>query len=182
MESRLPALLMWTARQRGDTEVFDQSWTLTGSLFSHSELRNVIRDGVQTLNGDIPHVNAAKTKLALALAENLTASYVFCRLIFQNGLPDEYSIVTTIRARRTTKRERWYLWQIFNHAGDSQVSWAASSVDAEVPKSHLTWLKMNSWIFNKQSSTFVLQWHYYYFFTFFWHGKSSTYGGAAAVW
>lgn len=79
-------------------------------------------------------------KLALVFAGNLTAFfcfYVFCRLIFPHGLPDEYSIVTTIRARRTTKKERWYLWQIFDQSGGSQVSQGASGVDSGMPKYHL---------------------------------------------
>lgn len=46
--------------------------------------------------------------------------YVF-RLIFPNGLSDEYSIVTIFRVRRTTKKDRWYLWQIFDQSGSSQV-------------------------------------------------------------
>uniref|UniRef100_A0A3Q3NI27 Collagen alpha-1(XVI) chain n=1 Tax=Mastacembelus armatus TaxID=205130 RepID=A0A3Q3NI27_9TELE len=42
--------------------------------------------------------------------------------IFPNGLSSEYSLVTIFRVRRTTKKDRWYLWQIFDHLGDSQVS------------------------------------------------------------
>lgn len=99
-----------------------------------------IQDGALTLNGDILHFNAATTNLALALSENLTAIFpmFFCRLLYPNGLPDEYSIVTTIRARRTTKKDRWYLWQIFDQTGGSQVSQAVSGVDARISKSQLT--------------------------------------------
>lgn len=90
------------------------------------------QDGALTLNADILHFNAATANLASALAENLTLIFhlFFCRQIFPNGLPDEYSIVTTIRARRTTKKERWYLWQVFDQAGGSQVSQAASGREA----------------------------------------------------
>nr|XP_057915240.1 collagen alpha-1(XIX) chain [Doryrhamphus excisus] len=42
--------------------------------------------------------------------------------IFPSGLPSEYSLVTIFRVRRTTKKDRWYLWQIFDQAGDTQVS------------------------------------------------------------
>nr|XP_061794504.1 collagen alpha-1(XIX) chain-like [Nerophis lumbriciformis] len=42
--------------------------------------------------------------------------------VFPDGLPSEYSLVTIFRVRRTTKRDRWYLWQIFDQAGDTQVS------------------------------------------------------------
>uniref|UniRef100_A0A8C3A9I5 Collagen alpha-1(XVI) chain n=1 Tax=Cyclopterus lumpus TaxID=8103 RepID=A0A8C3A9I5_CYCLU len=42
--------------------------------------------------------------------------------IFPNGLSSEYSLVTIFRVRRTTKKERWYLWQIFDQSGGSQVS------------------------------------------------------------
>lgn len=45
----------------------------------------------------------------------------FIRLIFPNGLPVKYSIVTIMRVRRTTKKDRWYLWQIFDQSGTSQV-------------------------------------------------------------
>uniref|UniRef100_A0A3Q3WME2 Thrombospondin-like N-terminal domain-containing protein n=1 Tax=Mola mola TaxID=94237 RepID=A0A3Q3WME2_MOLML len=44
------------------------------------------------------------------------------KLLFPNGLPNEYSLVTVIRVRRTTKKGRWYLWQIFDEAGGSQIS------------------------------------------------------------
>uniref|UniRef100_A0A3P8V4J6 Collagen alpha-1(XVI) chain n=1 Tax=Cynoglossus semilaevis TaxID=244447 RepID=A0A3P8V4J6_CYNSE len=42
--------------------------------------------------------------------------------IFPNGLSSEYSFVTIFRVRRTTKKDRWYLWQIFDQSGGSQVS------------------------------------------------------------
>uniref|UniRef100_A0AAQ4S784 Collagen type XIX alpha 1 chain n=1 Tax=Gasterosteus aculeatus aculeatus TaxID=481459 RepID=A0AAQ4S784_GASAC len=42
--------------------------------------------------------------------------------IFPNGISSEYSLVTIFRVRRTTKKDRWYLWQVFNESGDSQVS------------------------------------------------------------
>lgn len=35
-----------------------------------------VQDGALTLNANILHFNAAATKLALALAENLTASFL----------------------------------------------------------------------------------------------------------
>ncbi|MGH0169681.1 UNVERIFIED_CONTAM: hypothetical protein FKN15_076159 [Acipenser sinensis] len=44
------------------------------------------------------------------------------RLVFPNGLPNEYSLVATFRLRRTTKKERWYLWQIADKNGSPQVS------------------------------------------------------------
>uniref|UniRef100_A0A3Q0SPD9 Thrombospondin-like N-terminal domain-containing protein n=1 Tax=Amphilophus citrinellus TaxID=61819 RepID=A0A3Q0SPD9_AMPCI len=44
------------------------------------------------------------------------------KLIFPNGLPSEYSLVSIWRVRRTTKKDRWYLWQIFDQSGGSQVS------------------------------------------------------------
>lgn len=50
---------------------------------------------------------------------------VFFRLIFPNGLSSEYSIVTIIRVRRTTKKGRWYLWQVFDRSGGSQVGLAS---------------------------------------------------------
>ncbi|KAA8583904.1 hypothetical protein FQN60_015112, partial [Etheostoma spectabile] len=44
------------------------------------------------------------------------------KVIFPNGLSGEYSLVTIFRVRRTTKKDRWYLWQIFDQSGGSQVS------------------------------------------------------------
>uniref|UniRef100_A0A665X849 Thrombospondin-like N-terminal domain-containing protein n=2 Tax=Echeneis naucrates TaxID=173247 RepID=A0A665X849_ECHNA len=44
------------------------------------------------------------------------------KLIFPNGLSSEYSLVTIFRVRRTTKKDRWYLWQIFDNSGGTQVS------------------------------------------------------------
>ncbi|CAL8359729.1 unnamed protein product [Boreogadus saida] len=43
-------------------------------------------------------------------------------LVFPNGLPSEYSFVTLYRLRRTTKKDRWFLWQIFDQTGGTQVS------------------------------------------------------------
>ncbi|XP_055757588.1 collagen alpha-1(XIX) chain [Salvelinus fontinalis] len=43
-------------------------------------------------------------------------------LVFPNGLSSEYSLVTTFRLRKTTKKDRWYLWQIFDQTGGTQVS------------------------------------------------------------
>uniref|UniRef100_A0A8C9RGY2 Collagen alpha-1(XVI) chain n=1 Tax=Scleropages formosus TaxID=113540 RepID=A0A8C9RGY2_SCLFO len=43
-------------------------------------------------------------------------------LVFPNGLPSEYSLVATFRLRKTTKKDRWYLWQIFDESGSPQVS------------------------------------------------------------
>ncbi|OCT80574.1 hypothetical protein XELAEV_18027386mg [Xenopus laevis] len=42
--------------------------------------------------------------------------------LFPNGLPDEYSFVATFRVRRTTKKERWFLWQTMSRFGNPQDS------------------------------------------------------------
>ncbi|XP_022618026.1 collagen alpha-1(XIX) chain-like [Seriola dumerili] len=42
--------------------------------------------------------------------------------VFPNGLSSEYSLVSIFRVRRTTKKDRWYLFQIFDQSGGSQVS------------------------------------------------------------
>ncbi|KAK5853893.1 hypothetical protein PBY51_015012 [Eleginops maclovinus] len=44
------------------------------------------------------------------------------KVIFPNGFSSEFSLVTIFRVRRTTKKDRWYLWQIFDQSGESQVS------------------------------------------------------------
>ncbi|KAK0133657.1 Collagen alpha-1(XIX) chain [Merluccius polli] len=43
-------------------------------------------------------------------------------LVFSHGLPSEYSFVTIFRLRRTTKKDRWFLWHIFDQTGGTQVS------------------------------------------------------------
>lgn len=52
----------------------------------------------------------------------LFCDFLIFRLIFPNGLSSEYSLVITFRVRRTTKKDRWYLWQVFDQSGTSQVS------------------------------------------------------------
>lgn len=41
--------------------------------------------------------------------------------MFAQGLPDEYAFVTTFKFRKTSRREDWYLWQIFDKYGIPQV-------------------------------------------------------------
>lgn len=41
--------------------------------------------------------------------------------MFPQGLPDEYAFVTTFKFRKTSRREDWYLWQIFDKYGIPQV-------------------------------------------------------------
>uniref|UniRef100_A0A4W5QME4 Thrombospondin-like N-terminal domain-containing protein n=1 Tax=Hucho hucho TaxID=62062 RepID=A0A4W5QME4_9TELE len=47
---------------------------------------------------------------------------MFSRDVFPQGLPDEYAFVTTFKFRKTSRREDWYLWQIFDKYGIPQVS------------------------------------------------------------
>uniref|UniRef100_K7F385 Collagen alpha-1(XIX) chain n=1 Tax=Pelodiscus sinensis TaxID=13735 RepID=K7F385_PELSI len=44
------------------------------------------------------------------------------RQIFPNGLPEEYSLIATFRVRRSTRKERWHIWQILNQYDIPQVS------------------------------------------------------------
>nr|XP_055026867.1 collagen alpha-1(XXII) chain [Misgurnus anguillicaudatus] len=50
------------------------------------------------------------------------ALYKSTELVFPGGLSHEYSIITTFRLRRTTKRDRWFVVQVFDKDGDTQVS------------------------------------------------------------
>lgn len=43
------------------------------------------------------------------------------RDVFPQGLPDEYAFVTTFKFRKTSRREDWYLWQVFDKYGIPQV-------------------------------------------------------------
>ncbi|XP_051060252.1 collagen alpha-1(XIX) chain-like [Phodopus roborovskii] len=42
--------------------------------------------------------------------------------IFPKGLPEEYSVAVIFRVRRSTKKERWFLWQILNQQNMPQIS------------------------------------------------------------
>ncbi|KAL7858649.1 hypothetical protein AOLI_G00187510 [Acnodon oligacanthus] len=42
--------------------------------------------------------------------------------VFPQGLPDKYAFVTTFKFRKTSRREDWYLWQIYDKYGIPQVS------------------------------------------------------------
>uniref|UniRef100_A0AAY5EFM5 VWFA domain-containing protein n=1 Tax=Electrophorus electricus TaxID=8005 RepID=A0AAY5EFM5_ELEEL len=42
--------------------------------------------------------------------------------VFPQGLPDEYAFVTTFKFRKTSRREDWYLWQVYDKYGIPQVS------------------------------------------------------------
>ncbi|VFV39821.1 Hypothetical predicted protein [Lynx pardinus] len=42
--------------------------------------------------------------------------------IFPKGLPDEYAIAAVFRVRRSTKKERWFLWQVLNLQNLPQIS------------------------------------------------------------
>ncbi|KTG37915.1 hypothetical protein cypCar_00011411 [Cyprinus carpio] len=44
------------------------------------------------------------------------------RSVFPNGLSHEYSIIATFRLRKTTKKDRWFVLQIFDKGGDTQAS------------------------------------------------------------
>lgn len=41
--------------------------------------------------------------------------------IFPKGLPEEYAIAAMFRVRRSTKKERWFLWQVLNQQNMPQV-------------------------------------------------------------
>jgi len=47
--------------------------------------------------------------------------FFLSRDVFPQGLPDEYAFVTTFKFRKTSKREDWYLWQVYDKYGIPQV-------------------------------------------------------------
>uniref|UniRef100_A0A3B4B7J0 Thrombospondin-like N-terminal domain-containing protein n=1 Tax=Periophthalmus magnuspinnatus TaxID=409849 RepID=A0A3B4B7J0_9GOBI len=82
--------------------------------------------------------------------------------IFPNGLSTEYSLVTTFRVRRTTKKDRWYLWQIFNQSGISQVSVVVDGAKKVVEFSYQSALKNTlRYTFKSRDlhNLFDRQWH-----------------------
>uniref|UniRef100_A0A9J8BVF4 Collagen alpha-1(XVI) chain n=1 Tax=Cyprinus carpio carpio TaxID=630221 RepID=A0A9J8BVF4_CYPCA len=42
--------------------------------------------------------------------------------VLPQGLPDEYAFVTTFKFRKTSRKEDWYLWQVYDKYGIPQVS------------------------------------------------------------
>ncbi|KAI2658016.1 Collagen alpha-1(XIX) chain [Labeo rohita] len=44
------------------------------------------------------------------------------RSVFPDGISHEYSITAMFRLRKTTKKDRWFVLQIFDKGGDTQVS------------------------------------------------------------
>ncbi|TEA33790.1 hypothetical protein DBR06_SOUSAS10110004, partial [Sousa chinensis] len=42
--------------------------------------------------------------------------------VFPKGLPEEFAIAAVFRVRRSTKKERWFLWQVLNQQNMPQVS------------------------------------------------------------
>ncbi len=44
-----------------------------------------------------------------------------CRDVLPQGLPDEYAFVTTFKFRKTSRKEDWYLWQVYDKYGIPQV-------------------------------------------------------------
>uniref|UniRef100_A0A3P9QGY8 Thrombospondin-like N-terminal domain-containing protein n=1 Tax=Poecilia reticulata TaxID=8081 RepID=A0A3P9QGY8_POERE len=82
--------------------------------------------------------------------------------IFPDGLSNEYSLVTIFRVRRTTKKDRWYLWQIFDQSGSSQVSVVVDGDKKAVEFSSQGLLK-NSFRYTFKSrdlhALFDRQWH-----------------------
>uniref|UniRef100_A0A673BRE2 Thrombospondin-like N-terminal domain-containing protein n=1 Tax=Sphaeramia orbicularis TaxID=375764 RepID=A0A673BRE2_9TELE len=84
------------------------------------------------------------------------------KLIFPNGLSNEYSLVTIFRVRRTTKKDRWYLWQIFNQSGGTQVSVVIDGVKKVVEFSFQSLLKSTlRYTFKSRElqNLFDRQWH-----------------------
>ncbi|KAL7855496.1 hypothetical protein AOLI_G00191000 [Acnodon oligacanthus] len=83
-------------------------------------------------------------------------------LVFPGGLSHEYSLVTTFRLRKTTKKDRWFLWQTLDRAGNSQVSLVVDGAKKVVEFSALDLLKKNlHYIFRSRDlhTLFDRQWH-----------------------
>uniref|UniRef100_A0A8B9L447 Collagen alpha-1(XVI) chain n=1 Tax=Astyanax mexicanus TaxID=7994 RepID=A0A8B9L447_ASTMX len=82
--------------------------------------------------------------------------------VLPSGLSHEYSLVTTFRLRKTTKKDRWFLWQIQDKAGDSQVSLVVDGGKKTLEFSALGLLKNNlNYVFKSRElhALFDRQWH-----------------------
>ncbi|MEJ1285207.1 collagen type XIX alpha 1 [Cricetulus griseus] len=51
-----------------------------------------------------------------------TCKMLIASKIFPKGLLEEYSVTVIFRVRRSTKKERWFLWQILNQQNMPQIS------------------------------------------------------------
>uniref|UniRef100_A0AAY4BPJ2 Thrombospondin-like N-terminal domain-containing protein n=2 Tax=Denticeps clupeoides TaxID=299321 RepID=A0AAY4BPJ2_9TELE len=83
-------------------------------------------------------------------------------LVFPDGLPNEYSLVATFRLRKTTKKDRWYLWQIFDKTGSNQVSLVVDGAKKVVEFSTKGLLKNSLYYMFKSrdlQALFDRQWH-----------------------
>ncbi|MCJ8749160.1 hypothetical protein PDJAM_G00173180 [Pangasius djambal] len=83
-------------------------------------------------------------------------------LVFPSGLSHEYSLVTTFRLRKTTKKDRWFLWQLFDQAGELQVSLVVDGAKKVVEFSAMGFLKNKlHYVFKKRDLhiLFDRQWH-----------------------
>ncbi|XP_039857455.1 collagen alpha-1(XIX) chain isoform X3 [Simochromis diagramma] len=95
-----------SVEERRFSDVLDRPLEITG--FDLTEMF-LLRKG--TIAEDLPSFRLGSSPLIKPT-----------KLIFPNGLPSEYSLVSIWRVRRTTKKDRWYLWQIFDQSGGSQVN------------------------------------------------------------
>ncbi|XP_067840058.1 collagen alpha-1(XIX) chain [Heptranchias perlo] len=86
----------------------------------------------------------------------------YARQVFPKGLPEEFSFVATFRLKRTTKKERWCIWQITDQSGNVKVSIIVDGSRKTVEYSakgrsgntlHLTFKK------RELGSLFDRQWH-----------------------
>lgn len=69
-------------------------------------------------------LKAAKYKVDFVVSQLIDRTHVSSfsrRDVFPQGLPDEYAFVTTFKFRKTSRREDWYLWQVFDKYGIPQV-------------------------------------------------------------
>ncbi|KAK3507343.1 hypothetical protein QTP70_014835 [Hemibagrus guttatus] len=83
-------------------------------------------------------------------------------LVFASGLSHEYSLVTTFRLRKTTKKDRWFLWQLLDQAGESKVSLIVDGAKKVVEFSAMGFLKNKLHYVFKSRDLHVLfdrQWH-----------------------
>ncbi|KAI5087911.1 hypothetical protein C0J45_22400, partial [Silurus meridionalis] len=83
-------------------------------------------------------------------------------LVFPNGLSHEYSLVTTFRLRKTTKKDRWFIWQLIDQTGESQVSLVVDGAKKVVEFSAMGFLKNKLYYVFKNRDLHILfdrQWH-----------------------
>uniref|UniRef100_A0A672RGJ6 VWFA domain-containing protein n=1 Tax=Sinocyclocheilus grahami TaxID=75366 RepID=A0A672RGJ6_SINGR len=69
---------------------------------------------------DFDAIDKIRGRLRRRLCESEYYEFDFAPYVLPQGLPDEYAFVTTFKFRKTSRKEDWYLWQVYDKYGIPQ--------------------------------------------------------------